>query len=944
MFKTLFLTLVLLMSGLSGISYEILYGRILGGILGDQFAVSSAVLITFLLGIGLGAKYAHKLWRRLWMIEGLIGLYGIGFVLSQPFLERLLYNGMGFLPGLAGPIVLGSMLLLLPALLLGCSVPLFAGYLGRINQGPDFSRVYALYNLGAAATALLIEFWLIRKFGITGTVMVFGLTNFLAASLLYFAARTIANSPPPQENPVKLPRNQLISLVLVSVASAIFQLFMVKISELMFGPFRESFALVLAIILFGIAFGSLLVKRLNINYGRLLLINLVGLLLFIVLYYDLLSFYAALYEIAVAHGVAIVYLKGGILFMLMGLPALTFGATIPALLNERNEVVQESGSLLYISSLANVGGFLLMALLLHQYLDYGVQLLAISALVAASLLAYQWRSGQAMPIAAGLIVLTTVGLYHWQWDEDLLYLSYTSFHSSREMIEDRKAFNFPDKFKGYQDVFSINWSNGKPYFFINGYISIPMNNPSEKIVGTVGSMYTPKTADALVLGLGSGATASVVGMLFDHTDVIEINPVVRDNQFRMKQWNFDIEHNSRVNIVVDDAIHYIQSVPKTYDMILNTVTSPLYFSSSKLYTLDFFDKVKRRLRPDGVYVTWMDTRIGSEGARIVLNTVKQRFKHCALVFIKSGYYLLLASDNPVKLQHPDLIQKSPILQANLLQNRIVPRQLAYNVLTPDVFASTMPLTAPINTIDRPVLEFEMASLKQKNFREFQNQMFATLSLDGVALAVEPAMKYDPVEHIAHVGMLLKNSIIMDRFEQLGHIYVRDLDMRVDEATMAIYQQLASSAHDAEAHHTLGDQYRLRSRYIDAIAEYQRALQLDPRHKDSLFNIAACQEYLGQDEIALKTYAQAGMQDPGDSDVTYRLARVNYKLGNGTIALALLDKLIAKQPNADIYNLKAQILMEFGRKAAATAVYFELLKLNPDDVNAQFELNTMMAKW
>ncbi len=949
MSRKLMLTLVLLLSGLSGISYEILYGRILGGILGDQFAVSSAVLITFLLGIGLGARFAHRIWRWLWAVEAMIGVYGIGFALSRDTIEHLLYNGMGFLPSLAGPILLSTLLLLIPALLLGCSVPLFAAYLGRMNAGPVFSRVYSIYNLGAAATALLIEFWLIRQFGITGTVMLFGLTNLLAASLLLFAGREIAAMPPPAEADVKLPRNHIISLVLVSVASAIFQLFMVKISELMFGPFRESFALVLAIILFGIAFGSFLVKRLNIAYARLLLVNVIGLLLLLVLYRDLLYFYADLYDKAVEHGSAIVFLKGCVLFALMGLPAITFGATIPALLNVRREVAKEAGALLYISSLANVAGFLLMALVLHQYLDYGVQLLVISALVTASLVFYKWDSinrwrNTGLPISATVILLMTAGVQHWKWDEDLLYLSYTSFHSAKQMTDDRKSFNFPEKFKGYQDVFSINWSGGQPYFFINGYISIPMNNPSEKVVGAVSSMFTPNTRDALVLGLGSGATASVVGMLFDHTDVVEINPVVRDNQFRMKQWNFDIEHNPKVNIVVDDAIHYIQSVPDTYDLILNTVTTPLYFSSSKLYTLDFFDKIKRRLRPDGVYVTWMDTRIGSEGARIVVNTVRQRFKHCSFVFIKSGYYLLLASDDPVKLQHPDLVDKAVTLKTNLLQNRIIPRQLSYNVMTSEVFTGKPWYTAPINTIDRPVLEFEIASLKQKNFSEFQRQLYATFSLDDVARSVEPAMKYDPVEHIAHLRMALKNSTLTDRFEQLGRIYVRDLDTRVDDAILANYQSIAAAVNDAETHHQLGDQYRLRHRYEDALAEYQRALQLDPGHKDTLFNIAACQGYLGRLEDALANYKRAGEQNPADMDVTYRLARVNLKLGNQGVALALLNELLKKRLDTDAYALKAKILQEMGRQDEANAVYFELLKLNPDDENAQFELNKSQAKW
>jgi len=946
MTRKFLLTLILLLSGLSGISYEILYGRILGGILGDQFAVSSAVLITFLLGIGLGARHAHRLWRRLWLIEAMIGIYGIAFVLSRDAIEHLLYNGMNFLPGLAGPVLLGTLLLLFPALMLGCSVPLFAGYIGRMNDGPVFARVYSIYNLGAAATALLIEFWLIRQFGITGTVIVFGLVNLLAAGLLFAAGKPVAALPPPEQSSTTLPRNHLVSLVLVSIASAIFQLFMVKMSELMFGPFRESFALVLSIILFGIAFGAMLVKRFNIGYARLLLTNVIGLFLFLALYRDLLFIYADFYEKAVEHGRAILFLKGGILVLLMGLPAITFGATLPALLNTRNEVAKESGTLLYISSLANVAGFLLMALVLHQYLDYGVQLLVISALVTAALVIYQWERifQWRMPLAAAAVMLSTAGLHHFKWDEDLLYLSYTSFHSAKDMEEDRKDFNFPEKFKGYQDVFSINWSDGNPYFFINGYISIPMNNPSEKVVGTLGPMFSPQTKQALVLGLGSGATASAVGLLFDHTDVVEINPVVRDNQFRMKQWNFDIERNPRVNIVVDDGIHYIQSVNKSYDMILNTVTSPLYFSSSKLYTVDFFDKIKRRLNPDGIYLTWMDSRIGSDGARIILNSLRQRFSHCSILFVKSGYYLLIASDKPVKLQHPDLVDKALPLQRYLLEHKIIPRLLAYNVLSSEVFTDKLKFDAPVNTIDQPVLEFAMASLRKKEFKEFQTELYDTLSLDDVAGAVEPAIKYDPVEQLAHVKMALKNSSITEKFDRLGRLYVNNMDSRVDDATVGIYQTIAKTVNDAEAHHGLGDQYRLRQRYDEAIAEYRQALRLDPQHQDTLFNIAACLEYQGLLAEALDTYQQAGRQDPDDMDVIYRLARVTLKMGNPTWALAYVEQSLAKQPDEDGYALKAKILHALGRKDEALAVYLELIKLNPDDADAQYELNKSLAKW
>jgi Tfp pilus assembly protein PilF len=643
-------------------------------------------------------------------------------------------------------------------------------------------------------------------------------------------------------------------------------------------------------------------------------------------------------------------LKGSILVLLMGIPAVTFGATIPALLNNQQEVAKESGTLLYISSLANVGGFLLMALVLHQYLDYGVQLLAISALVTAALIAYQWQNlrlwtKNRLPLAATAVLIASTGIHHFKWDEDLLYLSYTSFHTAKDMEDDRKAFNFPEKFKGYQDVFSINWSGGNPYFFINGYISIPMNNPSEKVVGATGSMYSPNTKDALVLGLGSGGTASVVGMLFDHTDVVEINPVVRDNQFRMKRWNFDIESNPKVHIVVDDAIHYIQSESKTYDMILNTVTSPLYFSSSKLYTLDFFEKIKHRLQPDGVYVTWMDSRIGSQGARIVLTTLKQKFKHCSVIFIKSGYYLLIASDNPVRLQHPDLVdQKSVQLKNNLMENGIIPRQLAYNVLTSEVFTDKMTFTAPINTINRPVLEFEMASLKKKEFTDFQKQLFSTMSLDDVAQAVEPKLKYDPVEHISHVRMALKNSTVTSRFEQLGRVYVRNLDVRVEEEMLASYRTIAQTINTAEAHHQLGDQLRMRHRYDAALPEYQLALQLDPKHKDTLFNIAACLEYQGKSNEALDKFQQASEQFPEDMDALYRIARLRFKLNQLPEALSSIDRVLSRMVNEDNYSLKAEILQMMGRNDEAGKVYREMLQLNPDNPDAQYELGKSLAKW
>ena len=142
--------------------------------------------------------------------------------------------------------------------------------------------------------------------------------------------------------------------------------------------------IVLAIVLFGIALGSHLVKRWRLNYTTLLWLNLLGLGLLLLNYAPLMTSYAEYYPSLSRMAHWLLWLKGAILLILMLLPSLTFGATIPALLNEGNEVARESGQLLFISSLANVAGFLLMVLVLHQSLDYGVMVLVMSGLGLAA--------------------------------------------------------------------------------------------------------------------------------------------------------------------------------------------------------------------------------------------------------------------------------------------------------------------------------------------------------------------------------------------------------------------------------------------------------------------------------------------------------------------------------------------------------------------------------
>lgn len=870
---------LLLLSGFAGISYEILYGRLLGNLLGDQFAVSASILITFLLGAGLGSAYAHRLSAWLWLIEFGIGLFGVFFALGYDALESFIYTQNLLSQGLAGKILVCSVLLIIPAFLVGCSVPLFSATLAQTSGVAQFARVYGIYNVGAALTALGLEFILIRWIGINHTLWTFALVNFFIAGCLRIAL--------PLSRDARVPATQTANhfslglrsaLIIASVASAIFQLYMLKLSELMFGPFRENFALVLAVILFGIAAGSFLVKRFNLGFSALMTANVVGLTILFLMLSPILRFYAFLYDAATNYHACVVILKMFVLAVLMAIPATTFGATVPALLHDEAQVAKDSGYLLFISALSNSAGFLVMVFVLHPYLDFGVQWLVIVGLSLSAWLVHerQWLRRSAHVTA---LMLAFIGLHQWLWNENLLYLSHTSFHSVKKLDENLSTIKKMESFKGNQDIFAINEIDGTKFFFINGYISFPLNAYHEKLVGLMSSMFAPRTDQALVLGLGSGSTASVVGLSFDATDAVEINPLVRANLYRLKEWNFDMEHNPRVNFIVDDAIHFIRSTTKTYSLILNTVTSPLYFSSSKLYTEDFFRAIKPRLRPDGIYATWVDSRIGDKGFDIIVKTLNQQFKECALFYIKNTYFLLLCGDTPLRYQQTDLAKRAPQVWDELTgKYHLLPEFVPYNLLTAKALTLLGDSSVPVNRLDFPALEYEMASLAEDGLPETKKRIAERMNIEEVrGIVAANDANWSPTSLVVEAEQTISKKYITRRWRKLVKQSSNDYAQAHDKVELDYYARVVDRAKTAENHYNYGSELLDRKRYAEALEQFERVIALDASDGNAYFSLGVCYEHLDNLTKAEEYYLRALSIDSDDQETISHLNRLYQKI-------------------------------------------------------------------
>ena len=766
-------TFLVLLSGFCGISYEVLYARILSNFIGDQFLVSASILLTFMLGIGFGTLYAHRLWRWLWLVEGGIGVFGAAFALGSGRVEEWYYAASALSRDMGGSMLVCFILLSAPAFLIGCSLPLFAGYLNRLGGGRVFARAYMIYNFGAALTVLLIEFWLLRELGIRATVLAMAALNGFISLCLLLGFRELRVAPPAALEPFPVPRRHLLALAAASVGSAVFQLLMIKIAESFLGPFRETFAIVLALVLLGIATGSAITSRWRVNFGWLLFAGLLGLLWLVAGYGWVMSGYAAVHEAAVEHPFTAIGHRVLALALLMGLPAIAFPA-----------------------------------------------------------------------------------------------------------------------------------------------------------------LFVPRHDRALVLGVGSGATAGTVSCLFDQVDAVELNPLMVKNLFRIKEYNFDLGVKPNTRFILDDAIHYARVSRDHYTLIINTVTSPRYFSSAKLYTREFLSSIRQRLTPDGVYVTWIDTRVGAHGLDIILKTVKESFAECLLGGIKGGYYLLLCSQGPIRLQQPDLVATNTVLAGFFETNGLPPRLLPYALLHTRATDLIKDPKVRVNTADFPALEFEMARLDDRELIHFSETVAKALDLTALAKGLAPAVRFDPVDFALLANRLYQNSRLLAGSFAVAEKASEGFEERYAAAELEYYRQYAAGANSADLHHQYASKLMAQGHFKEVIEAENKALALNPMYPRSAFNIAYSHENLGKFELAAAYYLGELRLDASASDVALGLARVHLKLNQLDTALAYAKRANAVEERAENYRCLYRILDAMGKKTEADEAYQRALNFGiPPATNA-----------
>lgn len=627
-----FLLILFVGSGCAALIYEIVWFQLLQLVIGSS-AISMAVLLgTFMGGMCLGslalprlvsARY-HPL-RVYALLEIGIALAALGVLVAVPvaghWYTSLLGHGM---PGILLRAVLCVICLLPPTVLMGATLPAIARGVETTPRGVSWlGFFYGGNTAGAVVGCLLAGFYLLRLHDVaTATYVAVGLNLIVALLAWAIAPRAPyvapAEFPVPESAPTAAGSGPvLISIALSGFAALAAEVIWARNLSLLLGATVYTFSIILAVFLTGLGLGSSMgasVAR-HLKQPRLALAIC-----------QLLQVAAIAWA---AHAIAQSlpywsvndpkYAEPWAKFRLDLLrcqfailpSAILWGASFPLALAGTtfggSDAARTVGRVYSANTLGAIGGAVLASMLLIPALgtQHTQVLLVVISLVSA-LIVYRprGRSGQLLAggaVLAVLLVSLKLPAIPWQLVAYGRQIGTTDYGA--------KALFFGE---GRNSSVAVSETpEGARFFHVAGKTeasSLEKDMRLQRMLGHIPALMHPNPRSVLIVGCGAGVTAGtfIVHPSIERIVICDIEPLIpRVVAEFFSRENYDVLRSPRVEVVYDDARHFIATTKEKFDIITSDPIHPWVKGSAVLYSQEYFELCRSRLNPGGFVTQWV---------------------------------------------------------------------------------------------------------------------------------------------------------------------------------------------------------------------------------------------------------------------------------------------------------------------------------------------------
>jgi spermidine synthase len=721
------------LTGAAGLVYQVVWQRYLAQLLGSDSLAVATVLGVFLGGLSLGYLVCGKLTlhvndvlRTYGLLEGLIGVWAFCF----PWLFRAtdaMTGSWSFAPpwGLAlQGAACGVILMGVPTLCMGATVPMLTkGLTVSLEQATRVhARIYAVNTAGAFLGALAAAFVLIHRFGLPGTVRIAAAINVVTA--VFFVVVRIPAQVCDEDEPIATHasrrgrgpkhaksdasrRPAAWTLYAIAFTCGVYfmtlESLMVRITNLSMGSSSYTFAMIVAVFVLSIAWGSYRVARRAQISPQALLNNQIGICLsLMVLFLTLDKWPYAAHVLRTAFSgtlsAFVLYYASvfAVLLLVLLIPVGCMGATLPLAFHSLRRDVEgvgaSAGVLLSWNALGNLIGGLVGGFLIFRWMDNGEVFLSGLLLAACTAgLATVWLpTGQRVKAALlGVIVVLfavtypgfdplrfAVGTFRLRSAVDYSYGGANAFY--RGYYENRNVLAYKDEPGG---TFAVV-ENPSPVVALAqrfpGLVasvlgeraaelteearprSIVVNGKSDsstfydretlKLVAHLPGLLGHKRERVMIVGLGTGVTAGEFTLYPDVVtiDVAEISPSVVEFLPLFEDATYKVQDDPRLRIHLGDAFRVLRRSKAKWNIIASEPSNPWMNGVAAMFSREFYRLVREHLEPDGIFLQWIQRYATSEEiSGISINTLRSEFPYVRVFRTEGTDDLMLASLEPI---------------------------------------------------------------------------------------------------------------------------------------------------------------------------------------------------------------------------------------------------------------------------------------------------------